>query len=72
MTEVTPVSVIAIDDEKRISAHNDSAEADMTDVAVSKEDASYSDGDEALKLAGIHAHQFDEKYYLRLRRKIVS
>ncbi|CAL5867860.1 uncharacterized protein PFLUO_LOCUS2081 [Penicillium psychrofluorescens] len=70
MTEVTPVSVIAIDDEKRISAHNDSAEADMTDVAVSKEDASYSDGDEALKLAGIHAHQFDEKYYLRLRRKI--
>lgn len=30
-----------------------------------------SDGDDALNLAGTHAHTFDEKYYARLRRKIV-
>lgn len=37
-----------------------------------KDDASsVSDGDDALKLAGTHAHVFDEKYYTRLRRKIV-
>ena len=29
-------------------------------------------GDDALKLVGTHVHQFDEKYYRRLRRKIVS
>ena len=30
-----------------------------------------SDGDDALKVAGIDAHYFDEKYYARLKRKIV-
>lgn len=41
-------------------------------IAIEKDELSSQDGDDALKLAGAHAHQFDEKYYLRLRRKIVS
>ena len=40
--------------------------------AGSVEDLESSDGDDALKLAGEHAHHFDEQYYARLRRKIVS
>lgn len=39
--------------------------------ASSQVSAAASDGDDALKLAGTHAHQFDEQYNLRLRRKIV-
>lgn len=31
-----------------------------------------TDGDDALKLAGAHAHHFDEKYFSTLRLKIVS
>lgn len=30
-----------------------------------------TDGDDALKLAGIEARYFDDKYYSRVRRKIV-
>lgn len=30
-----------------------------------------ADGDDALRLVGTHAHQFDEAYYKRLRLKIV-
>ncbi len=30
-----------------------------------------SDGDDALRLVGTHAHQFDEQYYKKLARKIV-
>ena len=42
------------------------------DTPTTKDDASsVSDGDDALKLAGTHAHTFDKKYYARLRRKIV-
>lgn len=41
-------------------------------IAIEKDDISSQDGDDALKLAGAHAHQFDEKYYLRLRRRIVG
>jgi hypothetical protein len=37
-----------------------------------KEEISSADGDDALKLAGSHAYQFDDKYYTRLRWKIVS
>ncbi|KAK5127272.1 hypothetical protein LTR08_004461 [Meristemomyces frigidus] len=49
------------------------AEEDKTDnrtTTVVEEDSASSDGDDALKLAGTHAHHFDEKYYTRLRRKI--
>lgn len=41
-------------------------------IAIEKDELSSQDGDDALKLAGAHAHQFDEKYYSRLRRKIVG
>lgn len=46
--------------------------AGMTTTIIVDDDTSSSDGDDALKLAGSHAHQFDEKYYSRLTRKIVS
>jgi hypothetical protein len=39
--------------------------------STSKDEAVSTDGDDALKLVGAQAHQFDEKYYRRLRRKIV-
>ncbi|KAF2108429.1 MFS general substrate transporter [Lophiotrema nucula] len=39
-------------------------------ASIEKESVASSDGDDALKLAGTQAHHFDEKYYLRLRRKI--
>lgn len=65
--------MIAFDDEKVPTVHGagkDEVEAGMT--AIVDEDVSSSDGDDALKLAGTHAHHFDEKYYARLRRKIVG
>jgi hypothetical protein len=37
-----------------------------------KDEVISTDGDDALKLAGAHAYQFDEKYFARLRWKIVS
>lgn len=62
MTQVPPSPMIALDDEKTPRLQEE----------VIEEDVSSSDGDDALKLAGTHAHHFDEKYYTRLRRKIVS
>ncbi|EJT97469.1 MFS general substrate transporter [Dacryopinax primogenitus] len=55
-----------IDEKKELEAeagvkavpHDDRSDTDTTDV------------DDALKLVGIEARQFDEKYYRRLRRKI--
>ena len=66
MTQVPPSPMIAIDDEK--SPTN----AGVSGTSVNEGDIASSDGDDALKLVGTHAHEFDEKYYLRLRRKIVS
>ena len=40
--------------------------------ATEKEACFVSDGDDALKVAGTDAHHFDEKYYARLKRKIVG
>ena len=59
-------------DEKASSTENPKSESTIIATAIIKDDVKASDGDDALKLAGTHAHQFDEKYYLRLRRKIVS
>jgi hypothetical protein len=42
-----------------------------TALIIKNEDSSLN-GDDALKLAGARATQYDEKYYARLRRKIVS
>ena len=74
MTQVPPSPIIPIYDEKnpRLYGSKAEAEAGITSMPVVEEDFSSSDGDDALKLAGIHARHFDEKYYLRLRRKIVS
>lgn len=44
-----------------------------TDTAPTDEEkTTLVNGDDALKLAGAQASQFDEKYYARLRWKIVS
>lgn len=74
MTQVPPSPMILIDDEKNPRIYGDEAKinANKTATEVIEEDISSSDGDDALKLAGTHAHHFDEKYMLRLRRKIVS
>jgi hypothetical protein len=70
MTQVPPSPIIPIGDEKNPKLYE--VEAGITAVPVVEEDIGSSDGDDALRLAGTHAHQFDEEYYLRLRRKIVS
>lgn len=66
MTQVPPSPMIFVDDEKNPNLYG--AEA----VTVAEGDAVSSDADDALMLAGTHAHHFDEKYNQRLLRKIVS
>jgi hypothetical protein len=80
MTQVPPSPIIIINDEKNSNvyeAKNESkneAAADISSMPAEEveEDVKSSDGDDALKLVGTHAHHFDEKHYARLRRKIVS
>lgn len=60
-----------IDNEKNQGGLDNDEKAVAGVVTEIDEDVASSDGDDALRLAGTHAHQFDEKYYLRLRRKIV-
>lgn len=73
----TPTPVLPIDDEKvpKLHDHDLKAEPAITEDdrrdSTSKEDVSSLEGDDALKLVGTHAHRFDEKYYRRLRLKIV-
>jgi hypothetical protein len=62
--------MMPIEDEKNPNLYE--AEAAISAMPVIEEDVGSVDGDDALKLAGTHAHQFDEKYYRRLRWKIVS
>ena len=66
--------MIPIDDEKASMPYVDVGKTDVGTgmTAIIEEDVNSSDGDDALKLAGTHAHHFDEKYYARLRWKIVS
>jgi len=71
MTQVPSSSIIPIDNEKNQSGLDTDEKAVAGIVTEIDEDVASSDGDDALRLAGTHAHQFDEKYYLRLRRKIV-
>lgn len=70
MTQVLPSPMMPIEDEKNPNLYE--AEAAISAMPVIEEDVGSVDGDDALKLAGTHAHQFDEKYYRRLRWKIVS
>ena len=46
--------------------------ASTNTTPVDKDEVVSADTDDALKLAGTQVHQFDDKYYARLRRKIVS
>lgn len=75
MTQVPPSPMILVEDEKNPKNCEAKEEAGVSISDVSgghNENAGSSDGDDALKLAGTQARHFDEKYYLRLRRKIVS
>lgn len=73
MAAVPSSHVQPTDNEKLYdSPHEAITETGLIDTAAVEKDNSSQDGDDALKLAGSHAQQFDEKYYLRLRRKIAS
>lgn len=65
---------MVVDDEKtpRLFETEAKTTTDIVDLPTGEEDSVSSDGDDALKLAGTHAHRFDEQYYARIRRKIVS
>ena len=81
--EQPPIAIktaASVDAEKGSQAHAGDYKdlADTVTVPVVSNNASIekgsvasSDGDDALKLAGTQAHYFDEKYYLRLRHKVV-
>lgn len=77
--------MITIDNEKSPRLYSAEAEtkagAHMNAMSIVDEDvgtvedlgtSGFSGADDALKLAGTHAHNFDEQYYRRLRWKIVS
>ncbi|RDW76166.1 MFS general substrate transporter-18 [Coleophoma crateriformis] len=68
MTQVPPSPMIPLDDEKNFRINGVGAGINVAPIV--DEDVGASDGDDALGLAGTHAHNFDEKYFLRLRRKI--
>jgi hypothetical protein len=75
MAHIPSSTITSTGDDKK--AYSSEPEIDVTagDVyptADMEKDVASSDGDDALRLAGTHAHQFDEKYYLAVRRKIVS
>lgn len=74
MAQVPPSPILPIEEEKTSKTHESKTdiETGVTSVVEDEKDLSSSDGDDALKLAGTHARHFDEKYYARLRRKIVS
>lgn len=82
MASFVPAAIETLD-EKKLAVDGVSQEQKGTfevetgTVTVLDDDAASSQleteaGDDALKLAGTHAHHFDDKYYRRLRRKIVS
>lgn len=73
MADIAPAQRLDNNEDKSHSPQEAIIETSQDDTAtVEKDDGSSQDGDDALKLAGTHAHQFDEKYFQRLRRKIVS
>ncbi|CAN8104709.1 unnamed protein product [Discula destructiva] len=70
MAQISPSTLPQTDNEKSQGTQEAIVDASLAETtAVGKEDSS-QDGDDALRLAGTHAHQFDEKYFQRLRRKI--
>lgn len=72
MSKAPSSRVMATDDEKNPGVYETEPNADVVATPIVEKDVVASEGDDALRLAGTHAHHFDEQYYLRLRRKIVS
>ena len=66
-----PTSITAVDTANEKSPEVQEMPTGTASPATEKEASIVSDGDDALKLAGTDAHHFDEKYYARLKRKIV-
>lgn len=63
---------IEVDDEKNPRLYEaEVRKASIIAEAEEGENGGSADGDDALKFAGTHAHKFDEKYYAKLRWKIV-
>jgi hypothetical protein len=67
-----PTSITAVDTANEKSPEVQETPTGTASPATEKEASIVSDGDDALKVAGTGAHHFDEKYYARLKRKIVS
>jgi hypothetical protein len=72
MTQVPPSPLIPFDDEKNPRGYGADAETNISPIASGEESEGSTDGDDALKLVGTHAHHFDAAYNRRLLRKIVS
>ena len=66
-----PTSITAVDTANEKFPEVQEMSTGTASPATEKEASIVSDGDDALKVAGIDAHYFDEKYYARLKRKIV-
>jgi hypothetical protein len=66
-----PTSITAVDTANEKSPEVQETSTGTASPATEKEASIVSDGDDALKVAGTDAHHFDEKYYARLKRKIV-
>lgn len=67
-----PTSITAVDTANEKSPEVQETSTGTASPATEKEASIVSDGDDALKVAGTDAHHFDEKYYARLKRKIVK
>ncbi|KZT53853.1 MFS general substrate transporter [Calocera cornea HHB12733] len=71
MNGVPPTPILLLDEEK--ATYDPETGVSETPVLEKDEgvtESDITDGDDALRLAGTHAHVFDEKYMKRLRRKI--
>ena len=66
-----PTSITAVDTANEKSPEVQETSTGTASPVIEKEASIVSDDDDALKVAGIAAHHFDEKYYARLKRKIV-
>ena len=74
----TPTPIVPNDEEKHHTTDEKDSKPDFgIGTTNERQDSGSEDGkglvqgDDALRLVGTHAHQFDEKYYRRLRWKIV-
>lgn len=74
----TPTPVVPVENEKSQAQHEHKFDGDLNivdddrrDSATKDDTLATDDNDDALKLVGEQAHQFDEKYFKRLKRKIV-